>query len=177
MYNRISSVLNEKNVNQDFLARGLKLTPSKISRWCSNNTQPNAEALYSIAKFLRVDISALLYATSKTISIRGKVDLAELGVNDALLQLVVGQSTLQNIQLAHFRIKTDFKNGREIHEPPLSLIGFVSLKQNPKIPIIELQHVVQNCKFSTLEVVNCNEELRLTFLCPQDEQPIRKRTR
>jgi transcriptional regulator with XRE-family HTH domain len=165
MFNRLYIVLKEKNIRQDVLAKYFNIPPARISRWCNNISQPSWEALQLISDFLKVDISYLVYGTPKTIPVKGDVDLSSLGVNDAFLQIVVGKTNLQNIQGAFFRLNTDFGNGR-MESYPLSLIGYVSLYQNPKIPIIEIGEVIENCSLTKLKIENCKEELKLTFLCP-----------
>ena len=164
MFNRLYIIIKERNIRQDALAKFLNVTPAKISRWCNNISQPSWETLHLLSVFLKVDISQLLYGTPKTISIKGQGDLSALGVNDAFLQMVVGKTNLQNIQGAFFRLNTDFQNGKK-ESYPLSLIGFVSLYQNPKIPIIEVGRVIEHCEFTQLQIENCKEELSLTFLC------------
>lgn len=165
MFNRLYIVLKENNILQDALAKFLSVSPAKISRWCNNISQPSWETLHLISNLLKVDISNLIYGTPKTILVKGQVDLSILGVNDAFIQIVAGKSNLQNIQGAFFRLNTAFGNGRS-ESYPLPLIGYVSVYQNPKIPLVEIGKVIENCKFTTLQIENCKEELKLTFLCP-----------
>ena len=58
-YNRIKSVLAEKNVSSKDLAKHLGKTESTVSRWCTNDVQPSVEVFYKIALFLEVDIRDL----------------------------------------------------------------------------------------------------------------------
>jgi len=62
-YNRIKSVLAEKNVSSKDLARHLGKTESTVSRWCTNDVQPSVEVFYQIAQFLEVDIRELFVST------------------------------------------------------------------------------------------------------------------
>jgi transcriptional regulator with XRE-family HTH domain len=62
-YNRIKSILAEKNKTNKDLAKLLNRTESSVSRWCTNDIQPSVEILYEISKFLKVDIRELLTST------------------------------------------------------------------------------------------------------------------
>ena len=63
-YNRIKSILAEKNKTNKDLAKLLDRTESSVSRWCTNDIQPSVEILYEISKFLKVDIRELLTSTN-----------------------------------------------------------------------------------------------------------------
>jgi putative transcriptional regulator len=63
VYNRIKSVLAEKNVTSRDLAKRLKKTETSVSRWCTNDMQPSIEVLFAIAKYLDVDVRELLVKT------------------------------------------------------------------------------------------------------------------
>ena len=54
--NRIKVVLAEKEVTSAALAKALGKTPVAISRWCSNESQPSLESLFSVADFLGVNV-------------------------------------------------------------------------------------------------------------------------
>lgn len=59
-YNRIKLALVEaKKTNKD-LAEYLGMNPQTISRWCTNDSQPNIATLFEIAKFLKVKVRSLL---------------------------------------------------------------------------------------------------------------------
>ena len=62
-YNRIKSVLAEKNKTNRDLSKLLGRTESSVSRWCTNDIQPSIETMYKISKFLDVDIRELLVST------------------------------------------------------------------------------------------------------------------
>jgi putative transcriptional regulator len=64
-YNRIKSVLVEKDKSSKWLAEQLGRDKSTVSRWCTNDMQPTIETFYQIARLLDVDISALLVPTKK----------------------------------------------------------------------------------------------------------------
>ena len=59
-YNRIKVVLAEKKKTNKELADYLKVRPGTVSRWCTNDSQPNIATLFDIAKFLNVKVSSLL---------------------------------------------------------------------------------------------------------------------
>lgn len=62
-YNRIKAVLAEKGVTNKELAEALGIAPQTVSRWCTNDMQPSIEKLYSISKYLKIDIRELLVST------------------------------------------------------------------------------------------------------------------
>lgn len=59
-YNRIKIVLVEKKKTNKELAAFLKNKPETVSRWCTNDSQPNIATLFKIAKFLGVKAATLL---------------------------------------------------------------------------------------------------------------------
>lgn len=59
-YNRIKVVLVEKKKTNKQLADHLKIRPGTVSRWCTNDSQPNIAMLFAIAKFLQVKVCSLL---------------------------------------------------------------------------------------------------------------------
>lgn len=58
--NRIKVVLAEKNKSNKWLADQLGKDYSTVSKWCTNNSQPNLETLLQIAKILEVEVEELL---------------------------------------------------------------------------------------------------------------------
>lgn len=58
--NRIKVVLAEKNKSNKWLADQLGKDYSTVSKWCTNNSQPNLETLLQIAKILEVEVQELL---------------------------------------------------------------------------------------------------------------------
>jgi len=63
IYNRIKSVLAEKNKTNLWLAEQLAMNKTTISKYCTNDIQPSIETLFSIAEVLGVDVSELLVKT------------------------------------------------------------------------------------------------------------------
>jgi len=62
-YNRIKSVLAEKNKTGTWLSEQKGRSLGTVSRWMTNKVQPSVEQLYDIAKHLDVDVRDLLVAT------------------------------------------------------------------------------------------------------------------
>lgn len=58
--NRIKVVLVEHKRTNKWLAEQLGITPTTVSKWCTNTTQPNIETLLQIAKVLNVEVQELL---------------------------------------------------------------------------------------------------------------------
>jgi transcriptional regulator with XRE-family HTH domain len=58
--NRIKVVLIEKEKSNLWLADKMGVTPAAVSRWCTNDAQPNLETLFRIAKALGVEVTELL---------------------------------------------------------------------------------------------------------------------
>ena len=58
--NRIKMVLFEKKRTSRWLAGQLGVTPSTVSKWCTNTSQPDVACLLKIADLLEVDIKELL---------------------------------------------------------------------------------------------------------------------
>ena len=58
--NRIKMVLFEKKRTARWLAGELGVTPSTVSKWCTNTSQPDLACLLKIADLLEVDIKELL---------------------------------------------------------------------------------------------------------------------
>lgn len=63
--NRIKLVLVEKKRTSKWLSEQLGVTPSTISKWCTNSSQPDISNLLRIAKLLEVDIKELLVSEYK----------------------------------------------------------------------------------------------------------------
>ena len=58
--NRLKVVLAEKRLTNKWLAEQLGKDPATISKWCTNNAQPNLENLFDIARCLNVDVKELV---------------------------------------------------------------------------------------------------------------------
>ena len=58
--NRIKVVLVEKHRTNKWLAEQLGVTPSTVSKWCTNDAQPSLETLMKISVLLDVKTDDLL---------------------------------------------------------------------------------------------------------------------
>ena len=58
--NRIKLVLFEKKKTARWLAGEMGVTPSTVSKWCTNTCQPDLGNLMKIAQLLEVDVNELL---------------------------------------------------------------------------------------------------------------------
>ncbi|EKT3958279.1 helix-turn-helix transcriptional regulator [Flavobacterium psychrophilum] len=58
--NRLKVVLVEKNLSSKWLAEKLGKNEATISRWCTNDVQPNLKTLLEISELLNVNISELI---------------------------------------------------------------------------------------------------------------------
>ena len=63
--NRIKMVLFEKKRSSRRLSEQLGVTPSTVSKWCTNSSQPDIANLLKIASLLEVDIKELLVSEYK----------------------------------------------------------------------------------------------------------------
>jgi transcriptional regulator with XRE-family HTH domain len=63
--NRIKLVLVEKKRTSKWLSDQLGVTPSTVSKWCTNSSQPDITNLLKIASLLDVDIKELLVSEYK----------------------------------------------------------------------------------------------------------------
>ena len=63
--NRIKLVLVEKKRTSKWLSEQLGVTPSTVSKWCTNSSQPDITNLWKIASLLDVDIKDLLVSEYK----------------------------------------------------------------------------------------------------------------
>ena len=58
--NRLKVVLVEKKKTSKWLSEQLGIAPSTVSKWCTNTTQPDIEALIKIAQLLDLEITDLV---------------------------------------------------------------------------------------------------------------------
>lgn len=58
--NRIKVVLAEKKRTNKWLAEQLGCSPTTVSKWCTNDSQPTIETYLKIAKLLEVRVDDLL---------------------------------------------------------------------------------------------------------------------
>ena len=63
--NRIKLVLVEKKRTSKWLSEQLGVTPSTVSKWCTNSSQPDISNLLKISELLEVDIKELLVSEYK----------------------------------------------------------------------------------------------------------------
>ncbi len=63
--NRIKLVLVEKKRTSKWLSEQLGVTPSTVSKWCTNSSQPDISNLLRMAELLEVDIKELLVSEYK----------------------------------------------------------------------------------------------------------------
>lgn len=71
--NRIKIVLVEKKRTAKWLSEQLNVTPSTVSKWCTNTSQPDIECLLNIADLLEVDIKELLVREYKSFVISHEI--------------------------------------------------------------------------------------------------------
>ena len=57
--NRLKLLLVEKKKTSKWLSEQLGITPSTVSKWCTNTSQPDMETLARISKLLNVGIEEL----------------------------------------------------------------------------------------------------------------------
>ncbi len=68
--NRLKVVLAEKKRTSRWLASELGVTPSTVSKWCTNSSQPDLSNLVKIADLLSVDIKELIVAEYNKLYVR-----------------------------------------------------------------------------------------------------------
>lgn len=61
--NRLKLLLVEKKKTSKWLSEQLRITPSTVSKWCTNTSQPDMESLARIAKLLNVGVEDLYNKT------------------------------------------------------------------------------------------------------------------
>lgn len=64
--NRIKMVLFEKKKTARWLAGEMGVTPSTVSKWCTNSSQPDLATILKIADLLEVDIRELFVREYKS---------------------------------------------------------------------------------------------------------------
>ena len=64
--NRIKLVLVEKKCTNKWLSEQMGVTPSTVSKWCTNSSQPDLGSLLKIADLLEVDIRELIVREYKS---------------------------------------------------------------------------------------------------------------
>ena len=58
--NRLKLVLVEQKKTSKWLSEELGVSPSTVSKWCTNSSQPDVASLLKIADLLEVDIKELI---------------------------------------------------------------------------------------------------------------------
>jgi DNA-binding Xre family transcriptional regulator len=58
--NRIKVVLAEKKRTNKWLSEQMGVTPSTVSKWCTNTSQPDLGSILKISDLLEVDIKELI---------------------------------------------------------------------------------------------------------------------
>lgn len=64
--NRIKLVLVEKKRTNKWLSEQMGVTPSTVSKWCTNSSQPDLTNLLKIADLLEVDLRELIVREYKS---------------------------------------------------------------------------------------------------------------
>lgn len=64
--NRIKLVLVEKKRTNKWLSEQMGVTPSTVSKWCTNFSQPDLPSLLKISDLLKVDIRELIVREYKS---------------------------------------------------------------------------------------------------------------
>ena len=57
--NRLKLLLVENKKTSKWLSEQLGITPSTVSKWCTNTSQPDMETLARISKLLKVGVEEL----------------------------------------------------------------------------------------------------------------------
>jgi transcriptional regulator with XRE-family HTH domain len=57
--NRLKLLLVEKKKTSKWLSEQLGITPSTVSKWCTNTSQPDMETMARISKLLNVGVEEL----------------------------------------------------------------------------------------------------------------------
>lgn len=165
MRSRLLRVLKEKNLRQEELAQMLNISPGTVSRWCNNRSVISWENAYRLKNILDINMEKLFYNQPKLLKLKDQISLANLGSSDAILDIIVGMSNLNNISNVFLKVTTEMEGG-VTHSYPINLLGYLSVMQNPEIPIVEIGKIFDDCQSTTIELQNCSEELTLRFLCP-----------
>ena len=65
--NRLKAVLADAGQTNKWLAEQLGKDPVTISKWCTNTTQPDLQALSRISDLLNIDIRELLVSRNQPV--------------------------------------------------------------------------------------------------------------
>ena len=75
--NRIKVVLVEKKRTSKWLSEQIGVTPSTVSKWCTNSSQPDLGNLLKIADLLEVDIRELFVREYKQVLLSQETKFAQ----------------------------------------------------------------------------------------------------
>ena len=64
--NRIKLVLVEKKRTNKWLSEQMGVTPSTVSKWCTNSSQPDLGSLLKIADLLEVELREIIVREYKS---------------------------------------------------------------------------------------------------------------
>ena len=59
-WNRLKVLLAEKKKTNKWLSETVGVTPTTVSKWCTNSSQPSLEMLEKIAKALDIDYTEIV---------------------------------------------------------------------------------------------------------------------
>ena len=59
-WNRLKVLLAEKKKTNKWLSEVVGVTPTTVSKWCTNSSQPSFEMLEKIAKALDIDYTEIV---------------------------------------------------------------------------------------------------------------------
>ena len=76
--NRIKLVLVEKKRTNKWLSDQMGVTPSTVSKWCTNSSQPDLPSLLKIADLLEVDIKELIVREYKKFSVEQEMNQKQI---------------------------------------------------------------------------------------------------
>ena len=76
--NRIKLVLVEKNRTNKWLSDQMGVTPSTVSKWCTNSSQPDLPSLLKIADLLEVDIKELIVREYKKLLVEQEMNQKQI---------------------------------------------------------------------------------------------------
>ena len=64
--NRLKVILAEKKKTNKWLAEQLGCTPTTVSKWCTNSSQPSLETIERISNLLDIDYTELIRIDRKS---------------------------------------------------------------------------------------------------------------
>lgn len=76
--NRIKLVLVEKKRTNKWLSDQMGVTPSTVSKWCTNSSQPDLTSLLKIADLLEVDIKELIVREYKKLLVEQEMNQKQI---------------------------------------------------------------------------------------------------